>query len=517
MSKRVAGFSEAELAAAEWRRLQPGYEEPQKRRPDGSRKKESSRRHRDDGRHHRDRYDRQASSNTDRRRNGRRSSPSPSRHSSSLDRLGNRNGSQRHRGGCRGYQSDSDGGDHRRRKRRRSERDKYKESSSASHRGDRGDRGEENNQGDRSDRREKGDKTESVKKDGPGENHQLGRDEQKGDAGLSPSGHIGSEVKLSGSRSKSNEVGLDPTSQVNDSKNTIKGEETSQSTIPPTKQKNSSNVHRSRVTDDELGNTLHTSLRPSEVTALKKIKSLGAPSNPLGMMYQATTVGVVVKGKKIYDVISGTERVITPSCLPSKTEPTSTGDKTYSENQDSSEVSQVDTSPKATRSPPRRDASRSVSHSRSDDSLNSSVSSRVHRGVNAPRDPVNPLDAAYDTYAYRMMKKKRWASPPSKGEREPEWRHDRYLNRSESPNRERTEGPMWDTRKDAWISRAGGAYIPPRPRDGREDERDEREEDWHRSASPARYRYPEQFHRIRSDRARSPSDRSRDSPRYELD
>ncbi|CDI84398.1 hypothetical protein, conserved [Eimeria praecox] len=43
------------------------------------------------------------------------------------------------------------------------------------------------------------------------------------------------------------------------------------------------------------------------------------------------------------------------------------------------------------------------------------------------------------------------------------WTHDRFALRSPSPQRQRPQGEMWDTRLGQWKSRAGGIYIPPTP------------------------------------------------------
>merc|ERR1712224_443585 len=60
-----------------------------------------------------------------------------------------------------------------------------------------------------------------------------------------------------------------------------------------------------------------------------------------------------------------------------------------------------------------------------------------------PRDPMNPLDKAHDLREYKESRYKRF---PNAAE-EPDWDHLPYLRRSPSPNRDRTDGPMWPTRR----------------------------------------------------------------------
>ena len=156
----------------------------------------------------------------------------------------------------------------------------------------------------------------------------------------------------------------------------------------------------------------------------------------------------------------------------------------------------------------------------------------------APNDPMNPLNAAYDMKAYELLRKLRLdeehqMSQVPKGCEgqlisialvlnvgglpfdlfcsfglyicftyifsisfhvnlplrsremamdEPDWDHLPYLRRSPSPCRLRTTGAMWPTRKGGWRSRAGGVYLPPELRRSP-------------SASPARWMYPEEFKR----------------------
>lgn len=142
----------------------------------------------------------------------------------------------------------------------------------------------------------------------------------------------------------------------------------------------------------------------------------------------------------------------------------------------------------------------------------------------APRDPVNPLDQAYNLKAYKelLLQKQRDPSTSStsssscsssakkkkkkkKNKKSKEkWDHEPFLERSLSPCRERTDGAMWNTRKGAWRSRAGGVYLPPPPKDPKADGFRSPT----RSPTPARYLHPEQFKRNREpsrERRRSPS------------
>ncbi|CEM11213.1 unnamed protein product [Vitrella brassicaformis CCMP3155] len=186
----------------------------------------------------------------------------------------------------------------------------------------------------------------------------------------------------------------------------------------------------------------------------ESIQQRSLPANPLARMYQATTMSLVQQQQHMKKQEQHAEK-----------------------------------------SPPRKERASRRSLSRS----------RSPSPSPLPRDPVNPLDAAYDRKAYRRLKrerKRRGSRSPSGGRRDPYWEHDRYVERSESPERERTEGPMWDTRKGSWVSKAGGVYIP--PADGREGEGGDDQE-------PARY--IRRAHRPRG-RSRSPSPRQRDSPVY---
>nr|CEL67716.1 TPA: hypothetical protein BN1204_035080 [Neospora caninum Liverpool] len=85
-----------------------------------------------------------------------------------------------------------------------------------------------------------------------------------------------------------------------------------------------------------------------------------------------------------------------------------------------------------------------------------------------PRAPRNPLFAAYDRASYQELKRRRReASGASSSRRQADndvdreqWRHDRFHERSPSPERVRPP-TVWDTRKGQWRSRAGGVYVPP--------------------------------------------------------
>lgn len=127
-----------------------------------------------------------------------------------------------------------------------------------------------------------------------------------------------------------------------------------------------------------------------------------------------------------------------------------------------------------------------------------------------PKDPSNPLLKASDSHGYNQWrgKRKRSRSPEEK------WSHEGFLTRSISPIRERTEGPMADTRTGQWQSRAGGVYLPPARSADADDEGE---------AMPSRYVIPlrQQIVRKASSRSRSRSSRSRKkrrrSPCYRLD
>lgn len=125
-----------------------------------------------------------------------------------------------------------------------------------------------------------------------------------------------------------------------------------------------------------------------------------------------------------------------------------------------------------------------------------------------PRDPVNPLEQAYDVQAYEAMNRERKFNRARKEEKkedvrlERRWDHYPFLMRSPSPDRTRTAGPMFNTRKDAWKSRAGGVYLP--PTDAQQQERGEHHRGRDSSDSPARYVNRDQF-KERQERRRSPS------------
>eukprot|EP01071_Lankesteria_metandrocarpae_P005264 Lankesteria_metandrocarpae@DN3933_c0_g1_i1.p1 len=175
-----------------------------------------------------------------------------------------------------------------------------------------------------------------------------------------------------------------------------------------------------------------------------------------------------------------------------------------------------------------------------------SSSTSVHSSVNgdedhaAPKDPSNPLQAAYDVQAYiaeRKGESRRKRSRHARGNRNDEkdddehkdrqhprndrryseerdagWTHDRYLNRSPSPNRDRTDGSMWDTRLGSWRARAGGVFLPPKEV---VDEIEER-------SNVARYKdanffiRPDKVHRQRNTSQEPIVVKGRDSPVYEL-
>eukprot|EP00914_Ancora_sagittata_P002762 GHVO01005895.1.p1 GENE.GHVO01005895.1~~GHVO01005895.1.p1 ORF type:complete len:281 (+),score=33.79 GHVO01005895.1:31-843(+) len=145
--------------------------------------------------------------------------------------------------------------------------------------------------------------------------------------------------------------------------------------------------------------------------------------------------------------------------------------------------------------------SKRTSRRRSKESRNGYESGSSDEGaLDVPRDPTNPLDAAYDRKAYRERKlHKRSRKGHSRDSRK--WDHDLFERRSVSPNRDRNVGDMWDTRTGEWKSRAGGVYLPPtepRPTNidaasyrywdpksrGRKAERDSDEERPRRRASP---------------------------------
>lgn len=98
-----------------------------------------------------------------------------------------------------------------------------------------------------------------------------------------------------------------------------------------------------------------------------------------------------------------------------------------------------------------------------------------------------------------LRRRSRRPSRSLTGAQAPTWDHKPFLERSPSPCRERTEGAMYNTRKDAWRSRAGGVYIPPQRAKSESSAREPQ----------ARYLHPEEFARYRLGR-RSPS------PVYEL-
>lgn len=104
------------------------------------------------------------------------------------------------------------------------------------------------------------------------------------------------------------------------------------------------------------------------------------------------------------------------------------------------------------------------------------------------------------------------------------WTHDAFEMRSESPNRERTHGVMWDTRRGAWRSRAGGVYLPPSPTPSEELENPSNTNRSNEPSGPSRYKYPRNtqsrryhFNDPLRERSRSPSyiPRERGSPVYE--
>ncbi|PFH37349.1 hypothetical protein BESB_038070 [Besnoitia besnoiti] len=84
-----------------------------------------------------------------------------------------------------------------------------------------------------------------------------------------------------------------------------------------------------------------------------------------------------------------------------------------------------------------------------------------------PRAPRNPLFAAYDRESYRELRRRqescssRRVAEGTRGELDL-WCHDRFHARSPSPKRLRPPS-VWDTRRGQWRSLAGGVYVPPRP------------------------------------------------------
>mmetsp|Transcript_57561 Transcript_57561/g.105893 ORF Transcript_57561/g.105893 Transcript_57561/m.105893 type:complete len:427 (+) Transcript_57561:24-1304(+) len=126
----------------------------------------------------------------------------------------------------------------------------------------------------------------------------------------------------------------------------------------------------------------------------------------------------------------------------------------------------------------------------------------VAEATNAPRDPRNPLDKAYDVRAYQVLSQdgRLDLRHPIN---EPTWNHLGYLRRSPSPCRLRTRGPMFPTRRGAWKSRAGGVYLPPTD-DNPAYIANRRSPS--QSLSPARWAFPEEFEeRGRVMTRRSPS------------
>eukprot|EP01068_Selenidium_serpulae_P008209 Selendium_serpulae@DN4920_c0_g1_i2.p1 len=289
-----------------------------------------------------------------------------------------------------------------------------------------------------------------------------------------------------------------------------------------------------RATKEEHNKHDQAQRRPSsphkgnDDTVLAKINERPPPINPLGLMYQATTVGAVA--------LNTAQNKATETKHPRHDDHTSSTPPRASSSPSHKERSRrqaADRSPSFAHKDgtkhkdddkPRTARRRSPSIERggrspADKSRRSSIS-RSPGPRHIPRDPVNPLDAAYDRRAYFENRHRKKKNPDR--QREPQWQHDRFLTRSESPNRERTEGPMWDTRKEAWISRAGGQYIEARRRPRRDHSSDD---DEGARAEPARYRYPDQFRRAGPDpttrqrvasRSRSPMC-SRRSPSYTLD
>ncbi len=129
-----------------------------------------------------------------------------------------------------------------------------------------------------------------------------------------------------------------------------------------------------------------------------------------------------------------------------------------------------------------------------------------------PKERTNPLFQAYDRSEYDRGAHRRHRRRRSFDEGG-YWDHDKFLDRSPSPRRDRTAGPMANTRKGAWKSRAGGVFLPPDPVN--EDDTDVEAEE------PAKYVFPEDFRKRspsrRRSRSRSLTPASRGSPRYDLD
>eukprot|EP01053_Blabericola_migrator_P001273 Blabericola_migrator_1__1272@NODE_132_length_13257_cov_135_196133_g116_i0_p6_GENE_NODE_132_length_13257_cov_135_196133_g116_i0NODE_132_length_13257_cov_135_196133_g116_i0_p6_ORF_typecomplete_len217_score36_76_NODE_132_length_13257_cov_135_196133_g116_i09171567 len=77
-----------------------------------------------------------------------------------------------------------------------------------------------------------------------------------------------------------------------------------------------------------------------------------------------------------------------------------------------------------------------------------------------PPDPKNPLFAAYERprYTERPRGRQRRHSRD-----EDFWTHDRFRERSLSPERPSQDTPLYDTRVGSWRARAGGVYLPPEP------------------------------------------------------
>ena len=144
--------------------------------------------------------------------------------------------------------------------------------------------------------------------------------------------------------------------------------------------------------------------------------------------------------------------------------------------------------------PIKKKKKKKKSHGLKRKSRNPSPSS-ASSSLSVPRDPRNPLHAAYSLPLSQRYMKGRQRSldefsfkrrnlhcarkmrcdlikecytqcdspPPNSLKHSERWNHDIFENRSESPVRERTKGAMWDTRQGAWRSRAGGVYLPPSP------------------------------------------------------
>lgn len=115
----------------------------------------------------------------------------------------------------------------------------------------------------------------------------------------------------------------------------------------------------------------------------------------------------------------------------------------------------------------RRRTMRSNAFSDEDDYIKSTIKDDSE----VPRVPPNPLNAAYHEQSYRLSQRQRRSgctgdreqsmiSGQAVEEKEEIWDHDKFRERSLSPERP-APSDTWDSRKGNWKARAGGVYIPP--------------------------------------------------------